>query len=94
MVCPQCQNNSIPFLKTWAKSGMGTYVCPSCGAVLRVKKSAPLVLGSTCLGLLAAGSALYYRSWKVLIVAAVVALILDAFLDFLFRRLELSKPKA
>jgi hypothetical protein len=94
MVCPKCQNNSIPFLKAWFRSGLGQYRCPGCGAVSRVKKSTPLMLGSLCLGILAAALAVCFKSWTVLIVASVIALILDAMMDFLFRRLESVEPKA
>jgi hypothetical protein len=94
MTCPQCQNNSIPFLKTWTRSGFGSYRCPVCGAVSRVKRSPLLLAASGCLGGLAALSVLYYRSWKCLIVAFIIVLILDALMDFFFRRLELVKPKA
>jgi hypothetical protein len=93
MVCPKCQNNTIPFLKTWARSGLGKYQCPGCGAVSRVKKSGPLLLSSTCLGLVAGGLAVYYQSWKILIVASLIAIVLDAVLDFIFRRLELAESK-
>ncbi|MGC9943182.1 MAG: hypothetical protein ABSE48_15240 [Verrucomicrobiota bacterium] len=54
----------------------------------------PLMIGSTCLGLLAGGLAIYYQSWKILLVAALIALIIDAVKDFFFRRLELVDPKA
>jgi hypothetical protein len=94
MLCPKCHNNSIPFLKTWARSGFGKYRCFTCGADSRVRKSVPLMIGSTCLGLLAGGLAIYYQSWKILLVAALIALIIDAVKDFFFRRLELVDPKA
>jgi hypothetical protein len=94
MTCPKCQNNSISFLKTWTRSGFGNYRCPTCGAVSRVKRSAPLLIGSTCLGGLAAFSVLYHRSWKVFIIAFAIVLVLDALMDFFFRRLELVEPKA
>ncbi len=94
MVCPKCKKDSVPFFKTWTRSGLGKYRCSDCGAVSRVKKSQVLMLGSFGLGILAAGSAVYFQSWKVLIVASVVALILDAVMDFFFRRLELDEPKA
>jgi hypothetical protein len=92
MICPKCNTNSISFLKAWFKSGLGRYRCPNCGANCRVRKNGWLTVGSTCLGLAAAGAAIYYQSWKVLIVASVVALILDGVMDSLFRQLELSEP--
>ena len=94
MVCPKCKKNSVSFFQAWTRSGFGKYRCSDCGAVSRVKKSRILMLGSFCLGILAAGSAVYFQSWKVLIVASVTAIILDAVMDFFFRRLELDEPKA
>jgi hypothetical protein len=94
MVCPQCRKNTISFLKTWSKSGFGTYRCPGCGTELRVKKSLPLVLGSIFLGGIAAGLSIYFRSWKVLIIASLVVLVLDGVMDFCFRRFEPVEPKA
>jgi phage FluMu protein Com len=88
MKCPQCQIDSIPFGTMWLKSGFGTYRCPRCGAVSRVKRSVPLVLTSSCLGGLAAGLGWFFRSWPVFGVAVLVVVALDALIDSRFRRLE------
>jgi hypothetical protein len=93
MACPKCQVDSIPFGKMWLKSGFGTYRCPSCGAISRVKKSVPLVIVSLCLGGLSAGLGLFFQSWIVFGVAFVVVVALDALIDSRFRRLEIAGAK-
>jgi len=90
MICPGCQTNSIPFAKFWLKSGFGTYRCPSCGAVCRIKKSTPQRLASMCLGALGASVYLYFRSWGIFAMALVMVLLIDALKDYKFRRLELT----
>jgi hypothetical protein len=93
MICPSCQTDSIPFAKFWLKSGLGTYHCPNCGAVCRIKKSTPQRIASMCLGGVVAGICLFFRSWTIFAAALVVILILDAWKDYRFRRLELVEAK-
>jgi hypothetical protein len=89
MKCPQCQTDSIPFGKIWLKSGFGTYRCPNCNALCRVRRSNWLFVVCLCLGGAASGLGLWSRSWLVFGAAVFVAVLLDALIDFRFRRLEL-----
>src|SRR5690242_17209100 len=89
MICPKCQSNSIPFVKTWLKGGLGRHSCPDCGADCYVRESLPLTAASCCLGLLAVGLSVFFWSWSVLLVAAVVTIAADALMDYRFRRMEL-----
>lgn len=90
MNCPSCQKDSIPFLRLWLKSGFGTYHCPNCNAISRIKKSVPLLVFSGGLGVVSAGFGILFRSWGVFGVALAVAVVLDAVVDFRLRRLELA----
>jgi hypothetical protein len=74
----------------WLKSGRGTYRCPSCGMISRVKKSVPLVIMSLSLGALSAVLGFVFRSWLVFGVAFVIVTALDALIDSRLRRLELA----
>ena len=90
MVCPNCQSNSIPFVRLWLKSGRGSYRCPSCSATCRVRKSATLFIASLCLGF-AAGLGLLFGSGPAFAVAIAVVLVIDALMDYRFRRLEVAE---
>ncbi len=90
MVCPSCENNSIRFSVVWIKGGLGTYRCPSCNALCRIKKSFPLTMISSSIGLFATILGFYFRSWIVFGAALAMGLLLDAVLDSRFRRLELA----
>ena len=92
MNCPSCQKNVIPFIKLWLLSGFGTHRCPSCGAICRIRKSWRLKVFSLCLGGLVAFVGFHYRSWTVGVTAFMVALMVDAFVDARFRRLDLARP--
>jgi len=94
MECPNCHKNSIPFFRVWRRSGFGTYRCPDCGAVCRVKKSALLFVLAVFLGGLAGGLGLYFRSWIVLVVGFAVAMIIDALIDWRCRRLATADQVA
>lgn len=87
MICPNCQNDSIPFIHVWKKSGLGTYKCPSCGASSRVKvqillvaitflQSASLLIGGYCLA-----------RFSGFAVGLVAAFLVDAAIDYKFQRL-------
>ncbi|HYA88467.1 MAG TPA: hypothetical protein VEI57_15545 [Nitrospirota bacterium] len=90
MVCPRCGNNTIPFSKVWIKGGLGTYRCPSCNAICRIKESVPLTMISTSIGFFAGILGLYFRSWILFGVVLAIGLLLDVVLDSRLRRLELA----
>ena len=93
MICPNCQNDTIPFSTLWLKGGLGSYRCPSCSAMSRIKKSIPLTIISVCIGGIATSLGFYFRSWIIFGIALVIGLLLDAILDNRFRSLELTKTK-
>jgi len=93
MICPNCQKDSIPYLKLWLMSGYGTQRCSSCGATCRIRKSLPLRLCGAFLGALSAVIGLHFRSWLVFGVIFIVALVLSYLLDLRFRRLKLADTK-
>ena len=70
-------------------SGMGSCKCPNCGASSRLKGNALVLVGSTLLGLVVAGGAILFRSWRVGALLFVPALLADALMDRRFRTLEL-----
>jgi hypothetical protein len=87
MICPQCKQDSISFWKVWLKGGLGRYACPSCGGSSRIRISVPLSLFSFCLFGLAAVLGLLFAGWFVLSGAIILALVIDAGVDYRFRSL-------
>jgi hypothetical protein len=93
MTCPSCQKNVIPWLKLWLMSGYGTHCYPSCGATCRLRKSWPLKLVAVGLGAFAGIVGYRSDSWVMFGAIFIAALILDALVDSLFRRLDLMDAK-
>lgn len=93
MICPKCQNNSIPFARVWLKSGLGTYRCPGCGAVSRVRKSVPMFVASMCFAAVAVIVGFLFRTWLAFGIAVAVIVIIEALMDYRLRRLELVETK-
>jgi hypothetical protein len=77
----------------WLKGGFGTYRCPTCGAISRVKKSMPLAIASMSFGSVAAIVGFLFRSWFVFRVAMTLGLIFDALMDSRLRQLELVQTE-
>ncbi len=93
MRCPNCQNDTISFFTLWLKGGLGTYRCPSCSAMCRIKKSIPLTIVSMCIGGIVTVLGFYFRSWITFGIALIIGLLLDAVLDSRLRSLELAEIK-
>jgi hypothetical protein len=93
MICPKCRNDSIPFEKIWLKGGLGTYRCPTCGAISRVKRSVPLAIASMSFGGIAAIVGFLLRSWLAFGITLAFGVILDALMDSRLRRLELIQTE-
>ena len=89
MVCPHCKKNSIPFFKVWLKSigWFRTLTCPECNKKSKMKKNIVLTIVSFCLGV-GVVVPLFLKSWGIFILALVVALIIDAAIDYKYRKLE------
>ena len=92
MKCPNCQRDSIPFLKVWVKSDFGTFKCPDCGATAGVVRSVPLILGSISIGIMVFVLGVYFGSLIVFDVALVVGSVVDAAVTYRFRRLKVIGP--
>ena len=71
-------------------SGYGIHRCASCGAACRFRKSWPLKLVALGLGGFAGIAGYRSGSWVVFGAIFIAALILDALVDWRFRRAELA----
>jgi hypothetical protein len=58
-----------------------------------MKKSTPQKIASMCLGAIAAGIYILFKSWFIFAVALAIILLLDAWKDSRFRRLEVEANK-
>ena len=85
MMCPICHCNGVSFRRIWIKSGWGSYTCRDCGSELKVRKNIWLVLLSILLAGAAFTLGFAMKSWIVLFVAVIPALVLDAMIDWRFR---------
>jgi hypothetical protein len=96
MLCPKCQNDSVPFVRFWLTSGFETQTCQNCGAICRVKKSPIFLVISFSLALLmviAAVIGLVLNNWFFVIIP-IIAICVDPLVYRCFRRLELAtSPK-
>ena len=90
MICPNCKNNTIPFLRVWLAGEFGRFACPHCAARCRVRRSLLHCAISGGLGCLAVLLGLLFSSWKVFAVAIAAVLALDALKDHRFRQLEMT----
>ena len=88
MVCPHCKKNSIPFFKVWSKSigWFRTLTCPECNKKSKMKRNIVLFIVSFCLGV-GVLVPLFLEIWGIFILALVVALIIDAAIDYKYRKL-------
>jgi hypothetical protein len=88
MVCPHCKKNSIPFFKVWSKSigWFRTLTCPECNKKSKMKRNIVLGIVSFCLGV-GVLVPFFLEIWGIFILALVVTLIIDAALDYKYRKL-------
>jgi hypothetical protein len=90
MICPHCQKNTISFFKVWLKSigWFRTLTCPECNKKSKMKRNIFLFIVSFCLGV-GVLVPLFLKSWGIFILAlvAVVYLIIDAAIDYKYRKL-------
>ena len=89
MICPSCQSDSIPFLHAWRKAGYGTYKCPACGATSRFPVSVPLVAVTILQSVSLVLIGFYLAGLSGFVVGLVMALLIDAAIDYKFRHLVL-----
>ncbi|MGB1800512.1 MAG: hypothetical protein ACPHLK_06750, partial [Gammaproteobacteria bacterium] len=93
MKCVKCNENGIPFIKIWIKSGYGHYKCDKCAVTLKVKKNYKLVFVPILLGTISTAIGIYYESWAVFFAAFLVAITIDAIIDTQILELELIIDK-
>ena len=87
MICPVCNNNTIPFFKQWLKGWFGVYECKKCNAKVKVKSNFLLSFFSYCLGVAAIVIGVYARSLIIFVLALALAAMLDTLMNQRFRKL-------
>ncbi len=86
MKCPECGNNTIPFVKAWIAGPWFHLDCPGCHAKLKVHKPGLSRFSSYIIGvsigiLIILWKFDIYWSPAVFVSAAVLLLVLDFFID-------------
>ena len=87
MVCPHCKKNSIPFFKVWLLGYLRTFTCPECGKKSKKKIPKNYIFIFACIGFVV-GILILIISWEIFILILVVALIIDAVLEYKFSKLK------
>jgi len=86
MKCPECGDNAIPFFKAWVVGRWFRLGCPGCHAKLKVHKAGLSRFSSYVIGisigiLIVLGKFGVYWNPAVFVLAAVLLLMLDFFID-------------
>ena len=85
MVCPHCKKNSIPFFKVFLLGYFRTFTCPECGKKSKQKIPKIIFLFFVCLGFVVGD--FFKIAWEIFILILVVAVIIDAVLEYKFSKL-------
>ena len=93
--CPECDDNSIPFVKAWLASPWFRLRCPRCRAKLKVHKTglsrfSSYVVGISIGVLIGLGISDVYWSPIIFASATILLLTLDFFIDRKFVALKKS----
>jgi len=100
MKCPECDNNAIPFVRAWLAGPLFHIDCPGCHARLKVYKTGLSRFSSYVIGV---SIGILIILWKydvywnptVFVLAAVLLLILDFFIDrkfMILKRTPIARP--